>query len=290
LVLTLGPAGNAVLNNLRVNPQGVLVPTDRAVRTRVPGTVPRAGATPAPVSSPAPRTVVAPFNTAPQQKLLTDIAAATSGIKYTPSQVEGLFNIANQQGRITNQATYDLFENAFLAAGGGGGGGGGGGSAASPKREPQEVPSYPTEGLALSAEFFGALAARRRAADEQLQMTMEREQTQTEKLKLAAATAREQTTREFRNLSEDLMQTLGGRGLARAPRFAGRGARRLQTVKDEKFGQISQTLADEISALQEMVQMAQNARNTELARISQEEALARTQVAGLLPAAAAFGG
>jgi hypothetical protein len=243
-----------------------------------------------PVSAPK---VTSPINTAPQQKLLADIAAATSGIKYTPKQVEDMYNYADSIGRVTNQGTYDIFVKAMdeaVARQGSGGGGGGDALKDSTKRTPQEPSAYSTEGLALSAEFFGALAARRRAADEQLQMALEREQTQTQRLNLAATTAREQTTREFRNLSEDLMQMLGGRGLARAPRFAGRGARRLQTVKDEKFGQISQTLSDEISALQEMVQMAQNARNTELARISQEEALAKTQVAGLLPAAAAFGG
>jgi hypothetical protein len=156
--------------------------------------------------------------------------------------------------------------------------------------EENKPEKYSDEGLALSAEFFGALAARRRAADETLQMAMEQEKTQSERLNLAATTARTQLTREFRNLSEDMMRMLAGRGTARAPMIAGRGARRLQTTKDERFGQISQTLADEISALGQMVQVAENAQRAELARISQDEALARTQPSGLLPASAAFGG
>jgi hypothetical protein len=159
-----------------------------------------------------------------------------------------------------------------------------------PSGKENKPEKYSDEGLALSAEFFGALAARRRAADEALQMAMEQEKTQTERLNLAATTARTQVTREFRNLSEDMMRMLAGRGTARAPIAAGRGARRLQTAKDERFGQISQTLADEISALGQMVQMAESAQRAELARIAQDEALARTQPAGLLPAAAAFGG
>ena len=157
-------------------------------------------------------------------------------------------------------------------------------------REDEKPGKYSDEGLALSAEFFGALAARRRAADEALQMSMEQEKTQTERLNLAATTARTQLTREFRNLSEDMMRMLAGRGTARAPMVAGRGARRLQTAKDERFGQISQTLADEVSALGQMVQMAESAQRAELARIAQDEALAKTQPAGLLPASAAFGG
>lgn len=173
--------------------------------------------------------------------------------------------------------------------------GGGGGEDPPPPLPPapseeNKPEKYSDEGLALSAEFFGALAARRRAADETLQMAMEQEKTQSERLNLAATTARTQLTREFRNLSEDMMRMLAGRGTARAPMIAGRGARRLQTTKDERFGQISQTLADEISALGQMVQVAENAQRAELARISQDEALARTQPSGLLPASAAFGG
>ena len=157
-------------------------------------------------------------------------------------------------------------------------------------RKDEKPGTYSDEGAALTAELMGALAARRRAADEELQLAMERERTQTARLQLAATTAREQTTREFRNLSEDMMRMLAGRGTARAPMVAGRGARRLQMQKDERFGQISQTLADEISALQEMVQMAERARNNEIARISQDEALARTAPQLLLPASGAFGG
>lgn len=157
-------------------------------------------------------------------------------------------------------------------------------------RKDEKPATYPDEGAALTAELMGALAARRRTADEELQLAMERERTQTDRLNLAATTAREQTIREFRNLSEDMMRMLAGRGTARAPMVVGRGARRLQMQKDERFGQISQTLADEISALQEMVQMAERARNNEIARIAQDEALARTAPQLLLPASGAFGG
>lgn len=157
-------------------------------------------------------------------------------------------------------------------------------------RRDEQPGDYSDEGAALTAELFGQLAARRRAADEELQFAMEREKTQAERLQLAAQTARTQVTREFRTLTEDMMRMLAGRGTARAPMVAGRGARRLQMQKDERFGQISQTLADEISALQEMVQLAERARNQTIAQISQEEALLRTAPQLLLPSAAAFGG
>jgi hypothetical protein len=157
-------------------------------------------------------------------------------------------------------------------------------------RRDEKPGDYSDEGAALTAELFGQLAARRRAADEELQFAMEREKTQAERLQLAATTARTQVTREFRTLTEDMMRMLAGRGTARAPMVAGRGARRLQMQKDERFGQISQTLADEISALQEMVQLAERARSQTIAQISQEEALLRTAPQLLLPSAAAFGG
>lgn len=144
---------------------------------------------------------------------------------------------------------------------------------------------YSEEGSALSAEVFGALAERRRTVDEQLQRAMEQERFQTQRLQLAAQTARTQVAREFRNLAEDLQMKLGGRGLATDPRFAARGRRRLQMQKSEKFGEISQTVSDEISALQEMVQTVSDARDRETAKIAQDEALVRTMPAALLPAA-----
>lgn len=170
-------------------------------------------------------------------------------------------------------------------SGDGGNGGGGGGSGDSGSDSLGEPGEYSSEGAALSAEVFGALAERRRTVDEQLQKAMEQERFQTQRLQLAAQTARTQVAREFRNLAEDLQMRLGGRGLATDPRFAGRGRRRLQMQQDEKFGEISQTLSDEISALQEMVQTVSDARDREMAKIAQDEALARTMPAALLPAA-----
>ena len=219
------------------------------------------------------------------------LAAALPGNK-PPAPIVGptpanLFTFQSQASQGEGPiAPYDL----TTSGSGDGGGGGGGLPDPTAPREEEQVEKYSDEGLALSAEFFGALAARRQAADEALQLAIEQEKTQTDRLNLAATTARTQTTQEFRNLSEDMMRMLAGRGTARAPMTAGRGARRFQTAKDEKFGQISQTLADEISALGQMVQLAQNAHSAELARIAQEEALARTQVGGLLPASAAVGG
>jgi hypothetical protein len=223
---------------------------------------------------------------------------------YTPEQISGLYDIAQVQGRAEpGSGSEQLFVNSYndaLARQGtsqGSGGGSGSGSSAEDKRlaelrkmREEEQRRYSEQGAALTAELLGSLAARRRAADEELQFAMEREKTQSERLKLAATTAREQTTREFRTISEDMMRMLAGRGTARSPMVAGRGARRLQMQKDERFGRISQTLADEISALQEMVQMAERLRAQEISRISQEEALARTAPQLLLPAAAAFGG
>ena len=155
-----------------------------------------------------------------------------------------------------------------------------------PDDKPDDKPDgYSEEGSALSAEVFGALAERRRTVDEQLQKSMEQERFQTQRLQLAAQTARTQVAQEFRSLAEDLQMKLGGRGLATDPRFAGRGRRRLQMQQDKKFGEISQTLSDEISALQEMVQTVSDARDREMAKIAQDEALARTMPAALLPAA-----
>ena len=152
------------------------------------------------------------------------------------------------------------------------------------------VNDYLEEGVALSAEMLGALAARRSAADQMLQQAMQREIDETKRLNLAAETARTQLTREFKNLTQDLMGMLGGRGLARSPLVAGRGLRRISEQREERFGAVSQTLSDEISALQEMVQAAENAHKAELARIAQDEAMAMTPVGGLLPAAGGFGG
>lgn len=164
-----------------------------------------------------------------------------------------------------------------------------------PKPKPKsddssDTPPYPPEGAALSAEVFGALAERRRLADEALQKAIATEEYQTNRLKLAAEVAKQQTVRQFRVTSEQIQMKLGGRGLATDPRFSGRARRDLEMQKSERFGQISQTLADEISSLQEMVQAAETARDRELAKIAQEEALYRTNPSALIPAAAAYTG
>jgi len=151
-----------------------------------------------------------------------------------------------------------------------------------------DTPPYPPEGTALSAEVFGALAERRRVADETLQKAIVAEEYQTNRLKLAAEVAKQQTVRQFRVTAEEIQMKLGGRGLATDPRFSGRARRDLEMQKSERFGQISQTLADEISSLQEMVQTAETARDRELAKIAQEEALYRTKPSALIPASAAY--
>ena len=171
--------------------------------------------------------------------------------------------------------------------------GSGGGEDAEPKPKKDDssnTPPYPPEGAALSAEVFGALAERRRLADEALQKAIATEEYQKNRLKLAAEVAKQQTVRQFRVTAEEIQMKLGGRGLATDPRFSGRARRDLEMQKSERFGQISQTLADEISSLQEMVQAAETARDRELAKIAQEEALYRTNPSALIPAAAAYTG
>ena len=171
-----------------------------------------------------------------------------------------------------------------------GGGGGGGGTPTPPPaltgtrtdlRVP-EVPNYPKIAPALSAQQLGSLADRRRLADEAYQQALTGASRSESLSRLNAIRSRESENRKFKRDLEDEMMEFGGAGTARAPRVAGRYARRAGEDLRLKYGEIDSELSTNLSALAQMVEELRLDRDQEIARIDQDEALMRSALENLV--------
>jgi hypothetical protein len=78
------------------------------------------------------------------------------------------------------------------------------------------------------------------------------------------------------------MQELAGRGVARSPMYANPFRREVARVQQEQIGLSQQQLAGTLDQLQAALQSARQRRESELAQIAFDEAMARSDVNRLL--------
>jgi hypothetical protein len=144
------------------------------------------------------------------------------------------------------------------------------------KSSNRKPPPYPTTPRPLNAQELQALSDRRLAVDNAYKEAMAAQERGEGAAKAAALAQRQMVNTDFRRSSRDFMSEMAGRGLARSPMLAGRGMRRMQQDRERTYGQIDNETTTQISALQEMVNRARIERDMEMSRISQDEALMRS--------------
>jgi len=135
---------------------------------------------------------------------------------------------------------------------------------------------YPTEPRPLSAAELGALADRRLAVDSAYQEALAARERGEGSARVSSLAQRQMIDKDFTRTSQDFLGFMGGRGLARSPMFAGKGMRRMQQDREGQYGEVESNLTNELSALEEMVNRARIERDMETARISQDEAMMRS--------------
>jgi hypothetical protein len=135
---------------------------------------------------------------------------------------------------------------------------------------------YSTQPKPLSAEAIKAIGQKRLLADEAFQRAKERETSGSLRFQASFEAGKALLNREMESASDRLARQLAGRGLARAPMFAGRGQVEIGKKFDDQIGQMKVTLANEIEALKQATLDAQIERRRILADIELEEALLRS--------------
>lgn len=148
---------------------------------------------------------------------------------------------------------------------------------------------YPKTLPALSAAQLADFSNRRRRADKMFKEAVAKKGREEGRFKVEAARQKEKAKKSFTNTSEDIMQELGGKGLARMPRAAGRQQRRLGESLRDAFGEIDTELGTQLAALEEMVTEIRTGRDEELAQIGVDELLAKSDLKQLFPAGDMYG-
>jgi len=153
-----------------------------------------------------------------------------------------------------------------------------------------EVPTYPKIAPSLTSAQLGALADRRRVADEAYQEALAGAARSESLSRLSAIRKRQAEDRKFKRNLEDQMREFGGEGTARAPMVAGRYARRAGEDLRLKYGEIDSELSTNLSALSQMVEELRLDRDQEIARVDQDEASMRSAIENLLNVSQYLGG
>lgn len=149
---------------------------------------------------------------------------------------------------------------------------------------------YPTVLPSLSAGQLGALAERRRLADERLAQARLSAERGEGIAQANALRARQSEERANKRSLESFMREAAGKSLARAPMVAGRQARVAKEDLGLKYGEISARLSSDMMALQDLVTDAIYRRDVELGLIEQERVNMQADLDRLFPAAYMYGG
>lgn len=134
----------------------------------------------------------------------------------------------------------------------------------------------------LSPQDFADLMARRRGATSSLEAAMANANAARGRANEGARIGLTRVGEQFANQRKQLMASLGDRGLATAPRFAGKGTRQLAEAELQARSDMQMDLADRIAAIDAMVQEARRQRDMELAQIEAEEVRRRSDLGRLL--------
>jgi hypothetical protein len=148
---------------------------------------------------------------------------------------------------------------------------------------------YPAVLPSLSAAQLGALAERRRIADQRLKEAEAQKERNKALLEASAERSRESAERGSKRSIEDFMREAGGKSLARSPMIAGRFQRREGEDLRVAYGEIDTRLSTEIAALQDLVSEAARNRDEQIALIEQEKVNMQADLERLFPASQMYG-
>lgn len=142
---------------------------------------------------------------------------------------------------------------------------------------------------ALSSAQLGAFGERRRIAQEEYEKTLAAVARNDAIYRSDAERQRENQEELATRYIADSTRELAGKGVARAPMFMGRMARAADQDLQMKWGEIDSELGIELSALKSLVDNARSKKETELAKIDQDVASARSNLNAIFSAASMYG-
>lgn len=160
--------------------------------------------------------------------------------------------------------------------GGGGGSFSGGGDMGAQGFSMPSVQSYPTTPPPLGQADLQEFGDRRRAATRSLQDALARAGHGREKVEAAFQQFDKRLGRERTRTTRDTMQGLGGKGVARAPRFGGHAMVNIRDEFADRRAEGESMRADQLGALDQMVSEARTNRDETITGIEADKARRRT--------------
>lgn len=152
-----------------------------------------------------------------------------------------------------------------------------------------QVPKYNIGQTALSAEELAAINQQRNLAQTAYEQALNTAAKNESLLRLASVRRRETETRLSGRRIDDGMMEFAGKGVARAPRFAGRFLRREGEDLQLKYGEIDTELGVGLASLQDALAKARTDMQIALAQLDEREARGSTNIEILFPAANQYG-
>lgn len=154
---------------------------------------------------------------------------------------------------------------------------------------PVDLSSYSRTAPGLSSQQIRQVEERRRLVDKQYQEALAKAARGVPYASGKALRERQSARRSSESSIREALEKLGGKGLARDPRFAGRVQRKAGENLRLKYGEIQSKLGEEMQALEDLVRQAQQARQIEYGLVESQEAEYRADLARLFPAASQYG-
>lgn len=146
----------------------------------------------------------------------------------------------------------------------------------------RSVQPYPTTPPPLSAGDIASFDARRRGVSRNLKTALARRTAGTAQTNASFEQFVSRLGRERKRNTRDTMQVLGGRGTARDPRFGGQALVRIRDEFADRRAEADSGRAQQLAALDQMVNEARTTRDDELTAISSDKARRRTALDQLI--------
>jgi len=152
-----------------------------------------------------------------------------------------------------------------------------------------QVPKYVIGQTPLGAAELAAVNEQRNLAATAYEQALNSAAKNESLMRLNALRRRTTENRLAGRLIDDEMDRLGGRGLARAPRFAGKFIRRGTEDLQLKYGEIDTELGVGLAGLQDALARAKTEMQMVMAEMDAREARGSTNIETLFPAARQYG-
>ena len=155
-------------------------------------------------------------------------------------------------------------------------------TSAAPLSQARRPQAYPTTPPPLSASDIAEFGQRRRSVSRGYQTALANREAGRQEIDGLHQQFVRRLGRERAVTTRDLLQDLGGRGLARSARFAGQGLARVRDEFADRQSEGEFERATRTAALDRMVNQARTARDEELTAIEADAARRRTSLDKLL--------